>query len=69
LSRKPEYLENKTYPSYIILKEDEDGLVFNYKVIAVTTITITRYKEFDKIYETDKLAKSEKVIRINKKIL
>ena len=29
LSRKPEYLENKTYPSYAILKVEPDGLVFN----------------------------------------
>ena len=29
LSRKPEYLENKTYPSYAILKAKPDGLVFN----------------------------------------
>ena len=29
LSKKPEYLENKTYPSYAILKADPDGLVFN----------------------------------------
>jgi hypothetical protein len=69
LSRKLEYLENKTHPSHTILKEDEDGLVFNHKVIAATTITITRHKEFDKIYETDELAQSEKVVRINGKIL
>ena len=29
LSRKPEYLENKTHPSYAILKVEPDGLVFN----------------------------------------
>ena len=29
LSRKPEYLENKTYPLYAILKAKPDGLVFN----------------------------------------
>jgi len=69
LSRKPEYLENKTHPSHAILKEDEDGLVFNHEVIAATTMTITRHEEFDKMYETDELAKSEKVARINGKIL
>ena len=29
LSKKPEYLENKTYPLYTILKVESDGLVFN----------------------------------------
>ena len=35
LSRKPEYLENKTYPSYAILKAESDGLVFNTIELAV----------------------------------
>ena len=29
LSKEPKYLENKTYPSYAILKIKLDGLVFN----------------------------------------
>ena len=37
LSRKPEYLENKTYPSYAILKAEPGGLVFN--TIELTTIS------------------------------
>ena len=37
LSKKPEYLENKTYPSYAILKAEPDGLVFD--TIGLTIIT------------------------------
>ena len=35
LSRKPEYLENKTYPSYAIPKSEPDGLVFNTIELAI----------------------------------
>ena len=35
LSKKPEYLRNKIYPSYAILKAESDGLVFN--TIKLTT--------------------------------
>ena len=37
LSKKPEYLENKTYPSYAILKVELDGLVFNTIELAITS--------------------------------
>ena len=37
LSRKPEYLENKTYPSYAILKVELDGLVFNTIELTITS--------------------------------
>jgi hypothetical protein len=36
LSRKPEYLSNKTYKSQAILKTDGDLLVFNKQQLAVT---------------------------------
>ena len=35
LSKKPEYLENKTYPSYAILKAAPAGLVFNTIELAI----------------------------------
>jgi transposase InsO family protein len=38
LSRKPEYLENKTHESHAVLKQDGDSLVFNRKEIATMDI-------------------------------
>ena len=35
LNRKPEYLENKTHPSYAILRIKPDGLVFNTIELAI----------------------------------
>lgn len=35
LSRKPEYLSNKTHPSHAILKAEGDGLVYNVRQLAV----------------------------------
>jgi hypothetical protein len=37
LSRKPEYLSNKTHKSRAILRADGDSLVFNKQQLAVTT--------------------------------
>jgi len=37
LSRKPEYLSNKTYKSRAILKIDSDSLVFNKQQLAAIT--------------------------------
>jgi hypothetical protein len=37
LSRKPEYLSNKTHKSRAILKTDSDLLVFNKQQLAATT--------------------------------
>jgi hypothetical protein len=37
LSRKPEYLSNKTHESRAILRADGDSLVFNKQQLAVTT--------------------------------
>ena len=40
LSKKPEYLGNKTYPSYAILKAEPDGLVFNtIKLTIISRLT------------------------------
>jgi hypothetical protein len=38
LSRKPEYMSNKTYPSYAILRLEGDTLVANTQQIAATMI-------------------------------
>jgi hypothetical protein len=43
LSRKPEYLNNKTYISRAILKSDKDNLTFNYIELAVIIVIITDY--------------------------
>ena len=36
LNRKPEYLKNKKHESRVILKEEEDSLVFNTQYLVVT---------------------------------
>ncbi len=43
LSRKPEYLENKTYVSRAILKSDRDDLTFNYIELAAIMVIITNH--------------------------
>ncbi len=43
LSRKPEYLENKTYVSRAILKSDGDDLTFNHMELAAIMVVITNY--------------------------
>ncbi len=43
LSRKPEYLENKTYVSRAILKSDGDDLTFNHIELAAIIVIITDY--------------------------
>ncbi len=43
LSRKPEYLKNKTYISKVILKSDRDNLTFNYIELAAIMVIITDY--------------------------
>ena len=36
LSRKPEYLSNKTHESYTILRQDSNSLVLNQRQLAIT---------------------------------
>ncbi len=43
LSRKPEYLENKTHVSRAILKSDKDNLTFNHIELAAIMVIITDY--------------------------
>ncbi len=43
LSRKPEYLKNKTYVSRAILKSDGDDLTFNYIELAAIIVIIIDY--------------------------
>jgi hypothetical protein len=61
LSRKPEYLSNKTNESRIILKHDGDSLVFNTQQLAATTRLqgdewTLRVK---KQYQSDAMAKAQ----------
>ncbi len=43
LSRKPEYLKNKTYVLRVILKLDKDNLTFNHIELATIMVIITDY--------------------------
>jgi hypothetical protein len=45
LSRKPEYLSNKTHPSHTILREDGDSLVLNQRELAATAAVSTAFFE------------------------
>jgi hypothetical protein len=45
LSRKPEYLENKTYESYTIFRQEGDSLVFNSAQLATITSLRDNYLE------------------------
>ena len=51
-SRKPEYLENKRYISYVILTAGELGLEYNKPQLIVTVKIMSSkwYKELQKAY-------------------
>jgi transposase InsO family protein len=61
LSRKPEYLANKTHVSRAILKQEEDGLTFNHMELAATLVVTTDYwtPEFKQQYDKDTIAKHQ----------
>ena len=61
LSRKPEYLQNKTHESHAVLKQDGDSLVFNRKELATISTLVdedwtTRIRQQ---YDRDTVAKEQ----------
>jgi hypothetical protein len=61
LSRKPEYLENKTHVSRAILKSDGDDLTFNHMELAATMVVTTDHwtPRFKQQYDKDAVAKAQ----------
>ena len=61
LSRKPEYLSNKTHESRAILKEENDSLVFNRQQIAATSTLVGDpwTKKIKQQYSDDQLAQHQ----------
>jgi hypothetical protein len=59
LSRKPEYLENKTYESHTIFRQEGDSLVFNSAQLATITSLCDDYleKQVQNHYGNDSTAK------------